>query len=119
VIRAIEIKGLRGIREGGLKDMSPLVILVGPNGCGKSSVLDALMIGGSPSPLNAIVQTVQRREGLTQGPRWLLWRAGNEGPAKVSVTEESGPVRTLQISLLTAAQPMHPFTDVMASSFSR
>ena len=41
MIESLEIKGLRGIRHGVLNGLSPLTILVGPNGCGKSTVLEA------------------------------------------------------------------------------
>ena len=43
MIRSVEIKNFRGIQDGKLEDLTPLVILVGPNGCGKSTILDALL----------------------------------------------------------------------------
>ncbi len=51
MIRSVEIKGLRGIQEGKLDDFTPLVILVGTNGSGKSTVLDAMLIGANPNIL--------------------------------------------------------------------
>ena len=41
VIKSIEIENLRGIRQGKLEDLTPLVVLKGPNGCGKSREPDA------------------------------------------------------------------------------
>ena len=47
VIQSVEIKNLRGIREGKLDGLTALTILVGPNGCGKSTILDALFLVSS------------------------------------------------------------------------
>jgi hypothetical protein len=90
VIRAVEIKGLRGIREGKLTDLSPLVVLVGPNGSGKSTILDAILIAANLFPGEGIGQSVIRREGITSGWPWLLWKTGLDGPAEVSITVNSG-----------------------------
>ncbi len=90
MIRAVEIKGLRGIRTGSLTDLTPLVVLVGPNGAGKSTILDALLIAANPQPPEAIGQAVERREGLAAGGRWLLWKGGSDGPAEITVTTDAG-----------------------------
>lgn len=50
MIHTVEIRGLRGIREGTLNQLTPLVVLVGPNACGKSTVLEALFMGASNTP---------------------------------------------------------------------
>jgi energy-coupling factor transporter ATP-binding protein EcfA2 len=93
VIRGVEIKGLRGIRTGSLTDFTRLVVLVGPNGSGKSTILDALLIAANPQVPEGIAQAVERREGLSAGARWLLWKGGNDGPAEVAVTTDSGARR--------------------------
>jgi len=100
MIRSVDIKGLRGIREGHLANLTPLVVLVGPNGSGKSTILDALLIGANPRPPDAIGQAVERREGveLGVGARWLLWKAGQEGPAEIRVGTDSG-VRSCAFSI--------------------
>jgi predicted ATPase len=103
VIRQIEIKGLRGIREGVLSGLTPLVVLVGPNGSGKSTVLDAIMISGNTNPATAVSQMVARREGLNRGARWLLWKGGSQGPAVLKVTTDTGSVRTCELSVLAVA----------------
>ena len=88
MIRSVEIKALRGICEGKLEDLPPLAILVGPNGCGKSSVLDALLIGSSCDLGRAISQSISRRAGVKRGARWLFWRAGESGPSTVNVEDD-------------------------------
>jgi AAA15 family ATPase/GTPase len=72
VITSIEISGLRGIREGKLDDLTPLVILVGPNGCGKSTVLDALLVGANENLQEAADVAFRRHVGLKDSARWLL-----------------------------------------------
>ena len=79
MITSLEITRLRGIREGKLEDLTPLVVLVGPNACGKSTVLDAVLIGASRDLANDIGRAVRRHEGVRQGARWLLWRVGTFG----------------------------------------
>lgn len=111
MIRSIEIKNLRGIREGSLTDLTPLVLLVGPNGAGKSTILDALLIAANPSPALGIGQAVERREGVSAatGARWLLWKAGQEGPAEISIKTES---RVRQCTFSIAAGPSKDQTGV-------
>ena len=38
MIKSVTIKNLRGIREGELSELTPLVVLVGPNSSGKSTL---------------------------------------------------------------------------------
>jgi energy-coupling factor transporter ATP-binding protein EcfA2 len=89
---------LRGIRAATLTDLTPLVVLVGPNGSGKSTILDGLLIAANPRPGEAIGQAVERREGLSSGARWLLWKGGNDGPAGITVKADS-EVRTCTLTL--------------------
>lgn len=72
MIRSVEIKGLRGIQEGKLEDFTPLVIFVGTNGSGKSTVLEAMLIGASQYPEKAIGYVANRRPGVKQGYEWLF-----------------------------------------------
>jgi energy-coupling factor transporter ATP-binding protein EcfA2 len=98
VISSIEITRFRGIREGKLEDLTPLVVLVGPNGCGKSTVLDALLIGASPTPAEAVVRTVRRHYGVQQGPLWLFWRGKTQNPPEVVVMSAKGPGRRCRLN---------------------
>lgn len=88
MIVTITIHRLRGILEGELSDLAPLSVLVGPNGSGKSTILDALLIGGRPRPAEAIFRVIARREEAPASSRWLLWKAGVEGEARVTVESE-------------------------------
>jgi hypothetical protein len=99
VIQSIEINGLRGIREGKLTDLGPLVVLVGPNGCGKSTVIEGILIGASPTTAEAIVEVIRRHEAGGSGPRWLLWRAGSTGPTSIGVATDAGTSGTCRLHL--------------------
>ncbi len=98
MISSIEITRFRGIREGKLEDLSPLTVLVGPNGCGKSTVLDGLLVAASPKTGEGIGQAVIRHHGVKQGARWLLWKTGADGPAEVAVSTRAGGSRSCTLS---------------------
>jgi hypothetical protein len=78
VISSIGVQGFRGIHEGVVKDLPRLGIFVGANGSGKSSLLEAILIGVHDDPGSAIGQVVRAR-GTPRGARWLFEKgAGKE-----------------------------------------
>ncbi|HMY15384.1 MAG TPA: AAA family ATPase [Polyangium sp.] len=79
MIHEVTISGLRGVDEGRITDLSPLVVLVGSNGSGKSTVLDALLIGTGDAPGDEVGRSVQRRPDLWNGARWLIPRHRETG----------------------------------------
>lgn len=81
MITSIEIENLRGIRTGKLEGLGKLTILTGPNACGKSTVLDALLIACSPDPADAVGRAVARH-GVAGGSRWLF--PGSEERARLT-----------------------------------
>lgn len=85
MITDVRIEGLRGIREGELTGLGPLVVLVGPNGCGKSTILDAINVGSSAQAGTALGQMVQRRPRSIGGARWVFRRPQPPVPATVRV----------------------------------
>jgi ABC-type ATPase involved in cell division len=87
MITEVHLSGLRGVREGALVEMSPLTVMVGASGSGKSTVLDALLIGAGNSPAEGVGRAVQRRRGSWNGAQWLLRRA--EG------VQQQGAVRVI------------------------
>jgi hypothetical protein len=99
VITSVRIESLRGIRAGTVEGLGPLSVLVGPNNAGKSTVLDALLIGAAPETRKAIAFVVRRR-AVEQGARWLFWRSGER--ATVSVTTRAGIERRCTLARLDA-----------------
>jgi predicted ATPase len=97
VISSIEITHFRGIREGKLDDLPPLVVLVGPNGCGKSTVLDALYIGASEQPGQAAVEAIKRHGGVERAGRWFAWRGNTAEHAQLTVATTPGNSRTCRL----------------------
>ena len=91
VITSVGIETLRGIRTGLVEGLGPLSVLVGPNNSGKSTVLDAVLIGAAPEPWKAIAFVVGRRGALEKGVRWLFWRSGER--ASVVVRTQAGVER--------------------------
>jgi hypothetical protein len=91
VITSVGIETLRGIRTGVVEGLGPLSVLVGPNNSGKSTVLDAVLIGAAPEPWKAIAFVVGRRGALEKGVRWLFWRSGES--ASVVVRTQAGVER--------------------------
>lgn len=87
--REISIKNLRGIREGTLKGLGKLTILTGPNGCGKSTVLDALILFCDPDTHGALRTIMQRRPSLTIPARSLVY-GSDRGEAEVHVRGVDG-----------------------------
>jgi hypothetical protein len=77
VITSLHVQGLRGIREGRLGDLPSLAILMGPNGCGKSTVLEALLLGASNDVADAVGRCVARRLELPSGSAFLFANRGD------------------------------------------
>jgi energy-coupling factor transporter ATP-binding protein EcfA2 len=103
MIRAIEIQGFRGIREGKLEDLTPLVVLVGPNGCGKSTILDALLLGASPIPGKAINFLDEERARIKREARWLIWKAEPQTTAQIELTaDQSDGKHVIQMQSLAS-----------------
>ncbi|WP_437906809.1 AAA family ATPase [Sorangium sp. So ce327] len=90
MITSVRIKNLRGIHTGALEGMTPLVVLVGPNSSGKSTILDALLIGAGQKPGASAGYVVRRRAGLRHGARWLLWRGAQEDSGAIEVRTAQG-----------------------------
>jgi predicted ATP-dependent endonuclease of OLD family len=105
VIRGIKITNFRGIREGELTGFTPLVVLVGPNSSGKSTILDALLLGASPTQIknsneNPWNIVMKRRVGLQEPHRWMLFRsAGHEArQAQITIRTDTAQSRVATIS---------------------
>lgn len=98
MITSISIENLRGIAEGELEGLAPLTILTGPNASGKSTVLDALLIGASDEPDEAVGRAVARHPHALSGSRWLFGKAKGKRKAKLTIEIADGRTwaRTLE-----------------------
>ena len=64
MLTSIQVENFRGIRSGTLDQLTPLTLLVGPNGSGKTTMLEAMAI--STSPVRTVTQFPWQKS------RWLL-----------------------------------------------
>jgi AAA15 family ATPase/GTPase len=48
MLQELTIENLRGIRQGTIRDFSLVNILIGPNGCGKSTILESIVLLACP-----------------------------------------------------------------------
>lgn len=96
MMTSIEIENLRGIRSGRLEGLAPLTILTGPNGCGKSTVLDALLIVGSSSADEAVGKAVQRHPAVLGGAKWLFGPGSPIASLKAETSSGKSLERKLQ-----------------------
>jgi len=95
VIRSVEITGFRGIRQGQLDKLTPIVILVGGNGSGKSSVLDAIHIAGNKNPFPGLKFSVERRQGTARGGKWLVYRGAPSVSARIDLSTDGRKSRVI------------------------
>jgi energy-coupling factor transporter ATP-binding protein EcfA2 len=106
----VEIQAFRGLQDLVLKDCGRVNLLVGENNCGKTSVLEALLLLSAPTQVRQWEATVGLRKdwpfsevrfqeaasNRLDGFRWIFPRAGG-GPAEpLSLrVEGSTPLRSL------------------------
>lgn len=88
MITSVKIERLRGVKEGEVNNLTPLTVLVGGNGSGKSTVLEAILIGASPKPHLAVGYASARRVGVQDGFRWLFWKHRVAGVARIVLLSE-------------------------------
>lgn len=95
MINRIYIAGFRGVREGFIEGLKQITILIGRNGAGKSSILEALYLASAYAvsrddvrDIDKLDYVVKRRggRGSWNGSRMLLWHmGGTENPIKIRI----------------------------------
>lgn len=95
MITQVSIKDLRGIAEGTVSGLTPLTILTGVNGSGKSTVLDALLIAANTYPGVAIGQAIKRRASRQFTGEWLF--RNRMAAASVTTRNTNGASRAVAL----------------------
>ncbi len=97
MIRRLELHNFRGVADGRVSGFTTLVVLVGPNGSAKSTVLDALLVAGVGRNVDTGVQAAcGRRPPDGQQHRWLV--RGGSGSGAVALVED-GWRRTVTLAV--------------------
>ncbi len=75
---SLEVQGLRGIKQGRVDGLAPLTIFVGPNGCGKSTMLEAAGVACAGDSAAAAFEAIAAREwlGLSGLDHWITGKDG-------------------------------------------
>lgn len=106
-IDRIEIENLRGIRQGIVEGFSPLSILVGPNNCGKSTVLEAVYCMGRCTDADDVYELLLRRGGPAHHAlQHIFFRGGENGQATATITVGTSDRR--KQAILELPNPLNP-----------
>ena len=95
LISKVRLERFRGLTEATLDGLAPLTILTGKNGCGKSSILEGLLLGTHFNPGAMLGFAIGRRRNAPEGARWLF--RNGQGPglgepvvAEIEIVDEAG-----------------------------
>jgi hypothetical protein len=121
MIRTLSIENFRGIERATIDNLKRINVVVGPNGTGKTALLEAVYLAGGNSPENLLKskQWRGRELGEIQGDldtiQAALWsdtfRDPSLGEARVAITDTSGDVRSVEIRKTRSAQIFSPDGD--------
>ena len=102
-LRSFEVEGYRAIRHLRLPQLERVNLFVGLNNTGKTSLLEAIQLYASQSPLSVLLGTLRERTGLR--PRFATTKRGEVTPEQVYAAVEG--VRSLFHGSF-AGQMCHP-----------
>lgn len=115
-VAEIKIRGLRGVHEGHLKGITRLTVLVGINGCGKSTVLDALHLACCESVEQALLEVMQRHGADGKSvDNWLFFRSDQRPGFLVAATTTNGRSAPREVD---AARVQFVVADAAGNSIS-
>jgi predicted GTPase len=80
VYTTVKIQGYRGLRTAELDGFTSLNVFVGPNGCGKSAVLEAIYLAAAEEP-KALADVCWLQRRVTEDPDIVSWAFLRLAPA--------------------------------------
>ena len=90
MITDLRLERWRGMKKANVAGLTGITILAGPNSCGKSSILEGLVIAAGSSPGDAVGRVVKRRYESWSGARWLFTGGAEEGATATATATASG-----------------------------
>jgi ABC-type transport system involved in cytochrome c biogenesis ATPase subunit len=110
-VQELEIQGFRGLDGLKLKQLAPINIIIGGNGVGKTTLLEAIHLACSGAQIFELVNLAQQRSLYTVGSNLVFinffTKFDENARPTISLTTPSGQ-QQVQLSLenVTAAQPL-------------
>ena len=115
-IRGLEVRGFRGLAEAEVSGFKDFTLIVGPNGSGTSTLLEAIYLASAlAEPVDPIRRVgkpdylVSRRGGRGdwRSSRWLLWHRGEvEKPMEIVLEVDVGGLRELRFKVYNTDSPL-------------
>jgi len=100
MIRTLRLENYRGFKEYELRDLARVNLLVGPNDCGKTSVIEAVELLASRGDPQVLVESMRRRgeshitsdgRGSPQYSAYRLFHGHGIGPgSRLSISSDDG-----------------------------
>lgn len=94
MLERLKIQDLRGIETLEMTGFAPLTVLTGPNGCGKSTILDALLLVGAQDPVGGLERVLTRRRAVRDPASWVVRRGARARQTTVEGSWTGALVRT-------------------------
>ncbi len=117
VLTTLSIQGIRGIHSGTLDGLAPITFLVGKNGSGKSTVLEAAGVIAAGSDPDAAFRALAQREWLgLEGLKYWLAPSGASFKARIGGADHSATLRIgpLEATLEQIARQRRPDASLVA-----
>ncbi len=120
LITSVTVENWRGFTRASLSEFTALTVLAGSNGCGKSSVLEAILIAGGRSPGDAIGRAVLRRADAWNASRWLFHDHDDADVTAALSVERTRGTRAVKLTWNEGAHALHmPWTYAEPASWIR
>ena len=120
MISSVYISRFRGIRKGSIEGLEQVSVLIGRNGAGKSSVLEALYLVSACAGSRDVVRRIDKLDYVVNRRggrgRWdelrrVLWYMGDtENPIEIQIESENKTLKFIAVDVHTGSSPIRMVT---------